>query len=627
VKHAVLAFALATTACGGDPPIVRVDPPTPSGRPSLRGSTPLSPRIANYRLDVSLDPGAKLLTGKGTLTWRHTGAQPVTALPFHLYMNAFKNRQSVFMRESGGQLRGNEMDEDGEDWGWIELTSLSIGGKDLRPGARFGEDESTLTVPLAQPIAPGETVTIELVWKTRLPKAFARTGWKGQHFMVGQWFPKIGVLLSKDGVDRWHCDTFHANSEFFADFGVYDVTLDVPDTHVVVATGVLTSVKDEAGRRRHSYHAEDVHDFVWMADPWMKILSGKIDDVDVHVVYRPEQAAFAPRHLEAARRTIETYSRLFYPYPWTSMTVIDPPHDAAGATGGMEYPNVVTTAADIDLDGLYLPELVTIHEVGHNWFQGLLASNEVDEAWLDEGVNEYTNGIVHDAWFGEATSTLDRAGMHLGYYAQHAADQTPAVKPVRTRSYEFAPGEYGSLTYGGPTRALRTVESMVGRDRVHAALGTYARKFAFQHPTGDDFLAVMETELGAPAATFLRAALGTTAVPNYRILKIKDGEKPDDPHEIVVANVGQLAVPVDVEIRFTDGHVETRRWNGEGFARYLIPRAAPPASVSIDPKQAILLEQERFDNARDTEPTPGPALQATSRGTFWAQTLLQLVGP
>src|SRR5262249_9046888 len=199
---------------------------------------------------------------------------PVDKVPLHLYMNAFKDETTLFMRESGGgSLRGLTSPIDA---GWIEVSSITAGGAELRPGP--GADTTVIEVPLPRPVAPGAELVLDIQFVAQLPVAFARTGWHGDFYMVGQWFPKIGVLLA----DGWHCDPFHANSEFFADFGVYDVELTVPATHRVAGTGVLVGTEDLAdGRRRFRYHAEDVHDFAWMADPFMKVATARAGGIEI----------------------------------------------------------------------------------------------------------------------------------------------------------------------------------------------------------------------------------------------------------------------------------------------------------------------------------------------------------
>src|SRR5205085_1005480 len=213
-------------------------------------------------------------------------------------------------------------------------------------------DQTVAELPLAQPVQPGATIDVSFKFTAKLPEVFARTGYKGEFHMVAQWFPKIGVRVGPPGAEHWECAPLSAFTEFFADFGTYDVKLTVPSTHVVAATGVLVSAEDApGGTRTLTYHAEDVHDFVWMADPYMKMKPGtaKLEDgssVDVRVYYRPEQEAFAERHLEAAKGAIERFSALFVPYPWPIMNIVDPPVDAALGAGGMEYPTLVTTGGD-----------------------------------------------------------------------------------------------------------------------------------------------------------------------------------------------------------------------------------------------------------------------------------------
>src|SRR5262249_54552957 len=158
-----------------------------------------------------------------------------------------------------------------------------------------------------------------------------------------------------------------------------------------------------------TYHAEDVHDFAWMADPYMHMTSlpAKLDDgtVEVRVYARPEQAEFARRHLEAAVGAVERFSADFVPYPWSILSIIDPPVDAAAGAGGMESPPRVPTEGDgvLSRPGIRIPEYVTVHEVGHNWFQGMIASNEPQEAWMDEGVNDWADAHVMTDLYGART--------------------------------------------------------------------------------------------------------------------------------------------------------------------------------------------------------------------------------
>jgi hypothetical protein len=655
MRRVRLSVALALVAACGRPAPPIVDRPVPiaDGKAPLLGGAPLTPRLASYRIEATLDVAAKEVRATETLTWRHDGTEPVRAVPLHLYMNAFKNETSVFLRESHGRHRAATRAEG--SWGWIEVPSIQQDGTELRPQATYGDDETTLTVPLARPVAPGETLTLEMTFQTHLPEAFARTGYVGEFFLVGQWFPKIGVLRVEDGRQRWHCDTFHVNSEFFADFGTYDVTLHVPRTHTIAATGVLTAARDEAGGRVLTYRAEDVHDFVFMADPWMQVAKTTATvpggTVEVRVYHRPEQAAFAQRHLEAAKRTIETFSRMFVGYPWPIMSVIDPPEGAMGSTGGMEYPTLVTTGGDVDVPGQKFLEETTIHEVGHNWFQGILATNEVDEAWLDEGINTYADGIVADAMFGADRSTFD-GFVRLGYYDmnQIAGNPERVLTPVDTRSYEFPNfDDYGAATYYKTSITLKTLEGMLGRERVWGALGHYAKKWAYKHPTADDFISAMSEGLGEDARWFLVPALRGRGDVDLRVVDIsvrragaprgvfgdgnkretRDGDaaKGDWESTVVVANVGRVPAVVDIAFRFDGGEVVNEVWSDRTtWKRYTFRKPMPLAEVTMDPQHKIRLESRVVDDSRRESPATGAAAKAAAHAGFWAQALGALVG-
>ena len=207
-----------------------------------------SDRVVDYQISVALDPSKHELTGRQTLTWRNPSTtDAVSELQFHLYLNAFKNTKSTFVKESGGQLRGDEMAKDG--WGWIDITSLRTAtGADLKPTLAFiqpddgnKDDQTVARVTLPEPVPPGGSVTLEMAFTSRLPQVFARTGHKDDFYLAGQWFPKLGVYEPAGMRGRetggWNCHQFHANSEFYADFGTYAVDITVPSHYIVGATG------------------------------------------------------------------------------------------------------------------------------------------------------------------------------------------------------------------------------------------------------------------------------------------------------------------------------------------------------------------------------------------------------
>ena len=666
LRCAVLA-AFALLGCGHDPGAPRVRPlPNPDGSPALRGGgVARSQRIANYKIDARLDPVKHQVSASETLGWTNTGMTPVDRLPFHLYLNAFKNESSLFMRSSRGVSRGVEASDSG--WGWIQIESVQIGGTELvtklkKPDPK-DPDETVIELPLSTPLEPGRTIEISFKFTAQLPEVFARTGYKGEFHLVGQWFPKIGVRTGPAGAERWECLPLHANSEFFADFGIYDVALTVPSTYVVAATGVLAKASEApGGTRTFSYHAEDVHDFVWMADPYMEVMSGqaKLDDgtVEVRVVYRPEQKQFAQRHLEAAVGAIERFSAWFAPYPWPIVTVVDPPMDATMAAGGMEYPTLVTTTGDTVFarPGIRLPEFVTVHEIGHNWFQGMLASNEPNEAWLDEGVNMWADAKVMDDLYGSRTSGVDWMGWQaeLAALVRAAATDPDALpSPIASAAYAFVDDRtYNDASYLSTMRALRTLEQLVGSSKFAAALKEYVKRWAFKHPTEHDLFGVLSETLDLDLNWFfgpvfhkvggMKLAIRSAACRSAHVARgvfgdglarrtITETDAPDTGGfvcEVVVTNTGTIHAPVDIELRFADDSSKRVRWDDRGtssWERFVEPRSARLTEVRIDPDNKIWLDSpmtHQYRLAGDGD----ASLRAAAWVSSTAQTIMQVVG-
>jgi hypothetical protein len=494
---------------------------------------------------------------------------------------------------------------------------------------------------------------------------FARTGYKGDFHMVGQWFPKIGVRVGTPGAERWECQPLHVNTEFFADFGTYDVALTVPTSHTVAATGVLTNAVDAGkGLRTLTYHAEDVHDFAWMSDPYMEVMSGQaklVDEgtVEVRVYHRAEQREFARRHLDAAIGAIEKFSAMFVPYPWPIMSVIDPPLDAAAGAGGMEYPTLVTTAGDSVFlrPGMRIPEYVTVHEIGHNWFQGMLASNEPEEAWLDEGVNEWADAEVMAQLYGPRTSAIDWLGWQAELSALRRAidgGTGDSPSPIATAAYAFVDNTaYGEETYVATMRALQTLEHIVGSQRFAAAMKSYAKAFAFHHPTGRDLFNTLGTELGQDLTWFFgpvfhevgglalalrhadcrpahepRGVFGDGSA-KKTVTEIDAPDSATWACQIVVQSTGPVHVPVDIELKFADGSSKRLTWDDRGtgtWARFAIERSSRLVEVWLDPEGKIALDHPMLHHYR-LDGDGAAALRAGAWVGSFAQTLMQIVGP
>ncbi len=393
-----------------------------------------SKRTLKYEIDVVLDPKAHVFEATGTLTWRNDSPVPVKDMWLHLYLNAFKDKYTQFMMESGASHRGHRFKEDAP--GYIELESFKRdGGPELIDKAEFAhpdgdneQDTTVIRVPLgdspADWIAPnGGEIKLRLKWKSKLPRVFARTGYGGDFHMVAQWFPKPGVfeMHEHDGEEVWHwnCHQFHGSSEFYADYGEYRVFITVPEAYKgkVGASGERVSEREnEDGTITYEHWVNDVHDFSWVCGKdfvlHTKVFeggSGRSEDehakvaeilgrpkaslalptVTVNYLLQPEHEDQLQRHIDAVENALTYMGFWFGPYPYKTLTVVDPDHRGRDA-GGMEYPTLITGGTRIVRPARQMsPEGVLVHEFAHQHFYGLVGTNEFESAWMDEGMTTY----------------------------------------------------------------------------------------------------------------------------------------------------------------------------------------------------------------------------------------------
>ena len=355
---------------------------------------PLSPRNANYRIEVTLDVEKKQIQGHEILMWRNISEDNVHELQFHLYMNAFKNNQSTYFRERGGRtgVLGKK-----KAWGWIDVTSISVAGSDLTDALEFihpdddnEDDQTVMRIPLSESIPPGQEIQVEVDFITQLPYVFERNGYYKDFFFVAQWFPKVGVYIDS----AWNCHQYHAVTEFFADYGVYEVNITIPREYIVGATGLLQNTTELGLNKIHHFRAEDVHDFAWTAWPQYRTFKETYHGIDITVLYDEDHSSSVRRYVGAVKNGLDFFSEWVGAYPYPNVTVVDPPTNCM-AVGGMEYPTLITVGSYWKIPiGIKIPEMVTVHEFGHNYWYGIVGNNEFEEAWLDEGITSYSEARI-----------------------------------------------------------------------------------------------------------------------------------------------------------------------------------------------------------------------------------------
>lgn len=555
--------------------------------------------IVQYEISANLNPKTKTIQGNYVLTWWNHTDEAVPDLYFHMYLNAFKNINSTFIEEALGRRRDealkNWLTIPGEGkWGWVQINHIRIvNGADLtplvtyvHPDDRNAQDRTVVRIQLPQAIPPKGTIQLAVDFTSKLPRALARTGYDGNYFLAGQWFPKIGVYEGPGEGGRatggWNCHEFHANTEFYADYGTYDVELTVPSSYVVGATGeARNSQKNSKDTTTYDFYQQDVHDFAWTACPrfikatrnfdwgrevrgdevvkWGKLLGlpasdMALKDVAVTLLLQPAHERLEDRYFRAIFNGLKYYGLMYGKYPYDTLTVVDPPRNSN--TSGMEYPTFFVAGTSY-WPGKYEfnPELVTIHEFGHQFWYGLVGNNEFEEAWLDEGLTTYSTSQVLAEAYGAPCDYFhflgipipsftwlripvppfpfaDVGSVPMGPYFSwvHDPEQTTGRSrylryttrdAVVRNGWQYWSGDsYAANSYSRTALNLRTLEGYLGPEVMARVMRTFQQQWRYRHPTTRDFMNVVNQVSGKNMDWFFRQFFYASNSTDYAVTSI-----------------------------------------------------------------------------------------------------------
>jgi hypothetical protein len=618
---------------------------------AINSPAPMSERVVHYEIDAKYDAAKHTIDAAEVLTYHNLTGQPLDHFPFHLYQNAFQPT-ATWVREA--KLTGNRDTSyakwEDKEYGSEEIKSIEVVGQgDLTKNLHYiapddgnKDDKTVVDLPVSKPIAPGEYVQFKIAFHDQMPETQARSGWKRDFLLGGQWFPKVGVFWH----GAWNCHQYHATTEFFADFGVYDVKLTVPQNEVIGASGVeVSDVNNPDGTKTVTYHGDDIHDFAWTVSPRFKVheatYQSQMGPIKLRFLMQPAHWSQAERHERCIRNTLDRFEKWYGPYPYKTLTVVDPEPDSAA--GGMEYPTFITGDSSwFEPEGFHLIELVVEHEFGHQYWYGMVATNEFEDAWLDEGINSYTEVKVLDSTFSKDTSILRMAGASAGeretqrdsYLA--AADRDAMAK----KAYDFYNfTSYGGVTYGKTASVLLTLEGIIGEDTMAKAMHTYFMKYRFTHPTKEDFLKTIEEVSGKDLRWYFNQAVYGTQVMDYEVLRVdsfpvnwygKDASnKKDDKNTVYQSTVWlhrkeDFAMPVEIEIKFDNGEKIREHWDGQNrWTKFSYEKKAKIVSAELDPDHTIQIDRNNFNNSYVVEANLKPTYKLSTYWLFVTQWLGQ----
>ena len=544
---------------------------------------------------IDLDTQTHSYLGKQKLLYVNNSPDTLHEVYYHLFYNAFKPGSKMDRRDKslpGGWKAINALKE--SEQGDISITTLKQDGANIE----WEMDETVLYVKLARPLFPNDTTRLDMTWRTVVPKLKRRGGWassEGVEFSMSQWYPKLAEY-DKHG---WHPDPY-IEREFYGVFGTFDVEITLPASYVVGGTGTVMNPEEVRcgyefkgqdtllmnpasgdGLKTWKFHAENVHDFAWVADrDYIHQITHK-DEIPIHIlVKRSFYQRVQAWHYAAnwTREILEYFNKRFGRYSWPQFTV------AHAGDGGMEYPMLVMLTGYRGFSSLYR---VIAHELGHQWYYGMMANNETQQAWLDEGLTQYLtdeadrdlNGVPrrNRSWLRNLVYPWDFSEWR-NIYPYYQLAIIGYDEPLDTYHDRFREGRTASLVYSKGEAVVRQLQYMFGDSLFDIGMQQYYNDWRFRHPDQRDFERSMEKASGSRLDWFFNQWINSEKTCDYAFDAISSEEKPDGTWETTVelSNHDEITMPLDLHLTYDDGTgvtatIPVQNWQKPGVD-YHLPR-------------------------------------------------------
>lgn len=603
----------------------------------------------HYRMQIRLITESHSYKGSQQLIYVNNSRDTLTEVYYHLFYNAFKPGSAMDRRDDipGSGWKGIDrlrVDQQGD----VRIGSLRQDGTELA----FDVNETVLKAGLAAPLLPGDSTMLQMEWTTQIPRIRRRGGWlngEGIEYSMSQWYPKLAEY-DRNG---WHPDEY-VDREFYGVFGTFDVEITLPAEYVVGGTGTVTN-PDEVrcgyevrgrdtlilhpasgtGLKTWKFHAENVHDFAWVADREYVHQIVHSNGTPIHLLY--QRFLVNDQHITGwnyagywTSEILAYFSERFGEYAWPQFTVTQ------AGDGGMEYPMLIMITGYRGSSSLYR---VIAHELGHMWYYGMMANNETQEAWLDEGLTQFLTDEADRGLNGEnlrnpydgitrVVYPWDRSRWNdISPYYSLAI--TGYAEPLNTFHDRFREGATAAQVYSKGEAVVRQLQYMFGDSLFDAAMRRYYRDWRFRHPSARDFERSMEKASGMRLDWFFNQWIGSTKTCDYALTGLEsDGASNGDwQTTIELRNEDEIIMPLDIVLTYADGSTETanipvEEWKKPGVDRSLpawfwvdrtysatFPTRGEVVRAEIDPSGS-LLDLDRTNNVQSTALLSNPVTRA-----------------
>tara|TARA_B100001121_G_scaffold52684_1_gene46179 strand:- start:2241 stop:4025 length:1785 start_codon:yes stop_codon:yes gene_type:complete len=498
-----------------------------------------------YNINIDFNHKNHQFLGQQNLIYFNNSPDTINKVFFHLYFNAFQPGSMMDVRSRSipdpdsrvmdriSKLKKNEI-------GFHEIKMIQQSGMKLE----YHIQGTVLEVKLQNPLLPNQSTDFYLEYISQVPKQIRRSGRnnkEGIDYSMAQWFPKIAEY-DKDG---WHANPYIAR-EFYAPWGDFDVSISIHKDYVVAATGILQSQINDNQKKTWRFKAEDVHDFVWAADPDYvhDILKVDSENLELHFYYQKSSDEMVQNWKKLQDDTAEAFkfiNKKFGKYPYSKYSIIQ------GGDGGMEYPMATLITGERTYSSLLS---VTIHEVLHSWYQMLLGTNESYLAWMDEGFTSFAQNITFLNKFNNIYNLDLINPLKKSYNRYYNFVKTGLEEPLSTHSDHFSTNEaYGVGSYTKGAIFLMQLSYIIGEDNLYKGLRRYYNQWKFKHPNEHDFIRIMEKVSGIELDWYLDYWIKTIHQIDYSV-EVRDNDSKY--LGIIISRIGKMPMPIEIEIQYDD---------------------------------------------------------------------------
>ncbi|NRB63051.1 MAG: M1 family metallopeptidase [Saprospiraceae bacterium] len=517
---------------------------------------------AKYVMDIDFDVATHRYVGQQTLSYENHSPDTLYKVFYHMYFNAFQPNSMMDVRsrtitDPDRRVGSRIYALSEEEIGYQKVNSLTQNGTPVA----YEMVGTILEVTLSEPILPGTTHIFEMNHEAQVPIQVRRSGRdsrEGIDYSMAQWYPK----MAEYDYQGWHANPY-IGREFYGIWGDFDVTIHIDRDYIIGATGILQNPEEigygyedegmtvnrpEGAKLSWRFVAENVHDFVWGADPDYTHTKFKRDNgTMLHFFYQEgdrttDNWEMLPAIMDAAFDYINGH---FGQYQYKKYSFIQ------GGDGGMEYPMATLITGERSLGSLVG---VSVHELMHSWYQMMLGTNESLYPWMDEGFTSYaTNRVMNElARSGALPGRRVQENPHVRSYAGYInLARTDVEEALSTHSDHYnSNGAYGVASYSKGAVFLHQLSYIIGKEAFDQALLRYFYTWKGKHPNDIDFIRIMEKESGLELDWYREYFVNTTQNIDYSIGEVMSTAEGSS---LILRRMGGMPMPVDVEVALKSG--------------------------------------------------------------------------